>query len=104
MKVYHPARRSFADLYLKWDRQLAHDYGMITNSAGKMRWMLKTLAMGISPLAEIPRIAGSGRVSGVVDKVKAFAGLCRIRLYRAGRMVDLMLRGKPERLAEKWNR
>lgn len=104
MRVYHPARRTFADLYLKWDRQLAHDYGLITNKMGKLRWVAKTLAMGISPLAEIPRIVASDRVPNGLDKVKAFAGLCRIRLYRMGRMVDLALRGQPERLAVKWNR
>ena len=104
MRVYHPARRSFADLYLKWDRQLAHDYGLITDGAGKLRWAVKTLAMGVSPLAEIPRIVRSDRVGGIADKTKAFVGLCRIRAYRTGRMVDLMLRGHPERLAAKWNR
>jgi len=104
MRVYHPARRSFAELYLKWDRQLAHDYGLITDRAGKLRWVLKTCAMGLSPLAEIPRIAVSERVPDMQGKVKAFAGLFRIRLYRMGRMVDLMLRGNPERLAAKWNR
>lgn len=104
MQVYHPARRTFADLFLKWDRQLAHDYGMIAGGAGKLRWLVKTLAMGLSPIAEIPRIATSDRVSGIADKIKAFAGLCRIRVYRAGRMVDLMVRGRPERLAQKWNR
>ncbi|MBB5723651.1 glycosyltransferase involved in cell wall biosynthesis [Loktanella ponticola] len=104
MRVYHPARPSFADLYLKWDRQLAHDYTLINDSVGKLRWVVKTLAMGISPLAEIPQIAASDRVPRVIDKVKAFAGLCRIRVYRAGRMMDLMLRGRPERLAAKWNR
>jgi glycosyltransferase involved in cell wall biosynthesis len=104
MRVYHPARRTFAELYLKWDRQLAHDYGLITDKMGKLRWMLKTLAMGFSPLAEIPRIAASDRVPNGFDKMKAFTGLCRIRLYRMGRMVDLMVRGRPERLAVKWNR
>jgi len=42
MRVYHPARRTFLELYAKWDRQLAHDYGMITDGAGRMRWCLKT--------------------------------------------------------------
>lgn len=104
MRVYHPARRTFSELYLKWDRQLAHDYGVISDGTGKLRWVVKTLAMGLSPLVEVPRIAGSDRVPNVVGKLKAFAGLCRIRLYRLGRMVDLLLRGKPERLAAKWNR
>lgn len=104
MRVYHPARRTFAELYLKWDRQLAHDYGLITDRVGKLRWGAKTLAMGVSPLIEISRIAVSDRVPNGIGRVKAFAGLCRIRLYRLGRMVDLSLRGRPERLATKWNR
>jgi len=104
MRVYHPARRSFPELFLKWDRQLAHDYGEITDGAGRMRWWLKAAAMGLSPLAEISRIASTDRVKGVGPRLKAFVGLCRIRLYRAGRMVDLGLRGRPERLAAKWNR
>lgn len=104
MRVYHPARRSFADLCLKWDRQLAHDYGAITDGAGRLRWWLKALAMGLSPLAEIAHIAGSDRIKGPWPRLKAFAALCRIRLYRARRMLDLGLRGRPERLAAKWNR
>jgi len=104
MRVYHPARRNFLDLYAKWDRQLAHEYELITDGAGRMRWLVKTLAMGVSPLWEIPRIAASSRVPTLTARWKAFAGLARIRIYRAGRMMDLMLRGRPERLAAKWNR
>lgn len=104
MRVYHPARRTFPDLYQKWDRQLAHDYGAITTGTGRARWWLKAVAMGVSPLAEITRIAGSRRLRGVMPRLKAFVGLCRIRLYRMGRMIDLGLRGRPERLAAKWNR
>jgi len=104
MRVYHPARRTFLELYAKWDRQLAHDYGMITDGAGRMRWCLKTCAMVVSPLWEVPRIAGSSRVPSLRARWKAFVGLYRIRVYRAGRMVDLMVRGHPERLAARWNR
>ncbi len=104
MRVYHPARRTFPELYLKWDRQLAHDYGEIRDGSGRVRWWLKTAAMGLSPLIEMSRIAGSRRIKGLGPRLKAFVGLCRIRLYRAGRMIDLGLRGRPERLAAKWNR
>lgn len=104
MRVYHPARRSFVEIFEKWDRQLAHDYGLMAGAGDKLRWLVKMLAMAPSPLAEIPRVAGSDRVPHVVNKLQAFVGLCRIRLYRAGRMLDLMLRGQPERLAAKWNR
>lgn len=104
MRIYHPARRTFFELYAKWDRQLAHEFVMLESLSDKFRWLAKTAAMALSPLAEIPRIAGSTRVPNTRAKLKAFAGLCRIRLYRTGRMVDLLLRGRPERLATKWNR
>ena len=104
MRVYHPARRTFLELYAKWDRQLAHEFGMIADKQGKLRWVAKTAAMAVSPFWEIPRIATSRRVPNITARLKAFAALCRIRLYRAGRMVDLLLRGRPERLAAKWNR
>lgn len=104
MRVYHPARRNFLELYAKWDRQLAHEYGLIRDGAGQLRWVAKTVVMAVSPLWEIPRIAGSSRVPSLKARAKAFAGLCRIRVYRAGRMLDLALRGRPERLAARWNR
>lgn len=104
MRVYHPARRSFDEIFAKWDRQLAHEYALIGKERSKLGWVLKMLAMAPSPLAELPRIAGSDRVPHVWNKVQAFAGLCRIRAYRAGRMLDLALHGQPERLAAKWNR
>lgn len=104
MRVYHPARRTFFELYAKWDRQLAHEFAMINDASGKLHWLLKTAAMAVSPLFEMPRIATSRRVPNLVSRFKAFAGLSRIRLYRTGRMIDLLLRGRPERLAAKWNR
>lgn len=104
VRIYHPARRTFFELYAKWDRQLAHEFAMLESISGKIRWIAKTAAMAVSPLFEIPRIAASRRVPNTVARFKAFAGLFRIRLYRTGRMVDLILRGRPERLAAKWNR
>ena len=104
MRIYHPARRTFLELYAKWDRQLAHEFSMIGGFGGKVKWLAKTAVMAVSPFAEIPRIAASPRVPNQVARFKAFAGLCRIRLYRAGRMLELTLRGRPERLSARWNR
>ncbi|SMY09293.1 glycosyltransferase family 2 protein [Flavimaricola marinus] len=105
MKVYHPARKSFAELRQKWDRHLAHDYILARQSgAGRVKWAIKTLAMGLSPLGEIPRVLGSDRVSGLSARLAALAGLARIRLYRAGRMAWLFAGGDPEHLAGRWNR
>lgn len=104
MRVYHPARDTFTDLFAKWDRHMAHDYANATGPAGKLRWIAKTAAMGLSPLAEIPRIATCDRVQGLRNKARAFAGLARIRMYRAARMIDLSISGRPERLSTTWNR
>lgn len=104
MRIYHPARRTFFELYAKWDRQLAHEYVVLETVYDRLRWVAKTAAMALSPIFELPRIAGSRRVPNTIARCKAFAGLCRIRLYRTGRMVDLLLRGRPDRLAAKWNR
>jgi GT2 family glycosyltransferase len=100
MKVYHPARKTFAELRAKWDRHMAHDYGI----TGKPKWVVKTLAMGLSPLAELPRIIMSDRLSGFLPKLKAFKVLVQIRSYRAWRMAELLLTGDPDRLSGKWNR
>lgn len=104
MRVCHPARQTFTDLFAKWDRHMAHDYANATGVTGKLKWLAKTAAMGLSPLAEIPRIIACDRVQGLHNKVRAFAGLARIRRYRTARMADLMVSGRPERLSAKWNR
>lgn len=105
MKVYHPARQSFAELAVKWDRHTAHDF--IAAGAmpfGRLRFVVKTLAMGVSPLAEIPRIIATDRLTGVRNRLLAFACLTRIRFYRSKIMLRLLVGGDPARLSGAWNR
>lgn len=105
MRVYHPARASISDLEVKWDRHLAHDYVVATGKAGgRLRFLVKTLAMAPSILAEVPRILGSDRISGAGNRWRAFACLARIRLYRARRMAWLVMGGNPAKLSGAWNR
>lgn len=103
MKVYHPARKTFAELCVKWDRQTAHDF-VKARRGGMARFVAKTLAMGLSPLAELPRLALSDRVSGPANKARAFAVLVRIRAYRAGLMLRLLAGADPDHLSGRWNR
>lgn len=105
MRVYHPARTEFAGLAAKWRRQTAHDYVRDTESLkGRVRFWVKTLAMPLSPLGEIPRIVRCDRLRGVGVKLKAFAGLCRIRLYRAWIMLRLVFGADPLAMSGAWNR
>lgn len=105
MRIYHPARTDFTELTLKWDRHMAHDFARDKQSTkGWVKWLAKTGAMGLSPLAELPRIAASDRIAGLGNKWKAFRGLARIRAYRARRMVGLTLSGDPDAVSGQWNR
>jgi glycosyltransferase involved in cell wall biosynthesis len=105
MKVYHPARTHFSDLFRKWDRQTAHDYiDARKSSYGRLKWTLKMIAMGVSPPAEVPRVVMSDRVTGVHDKARAFIALTQIRFYRARQMAWLLVGGDPEKLSGAWNR
>jgi hypothetical protein len=69
-----------------------------------MKWAVKMLAMGVSPIAELPRIATCNRVGGLRVRMLAFAALARIRVYRAGKMAWLLAGGDPETLSGRWNR
>ena len=105
MKVYHPARSHFAELRQKWDRHVAHFWTEAAKSrAGRLRWLVRTCVMAVSPLAEIPRILLSDRISGPRNRLLAFAVLTRIRLYRAWMMAWLGFGGDPDQLAARWNR
>ena len=105
MKVYHPARQQFAELRQKWDRHMAHDFVRAqARRGGQIEWAAKTLAMGLSPVAEIPRIVQSDRITGLRARGLAMIGLVQIRIYRASKMAWLLAGGDPARLAGRWNR
>jgi glycosyltransferase involved in cell wall biosynthesis len=105
MRVYHPARPSFADLTRKWDRHTSHFFADTTaRPYGRLRWALRTAIMGLSPLGEIPKVIVSDRVSGLRARWLAFLGVTRIRLYRARIMAWLLAGGDPDRLTGAWNR
>ena len=105
MRVHHPARPTFADLALKWDRQTAHDFArMAPGASGRLKWLARTAAVAGSPAPEIVRILRSDRVEGPRARSLAFAGLVRIRLHRARRMLMLGLGSDPATMSDSWNR
>lgn len=105
MRVHHPARPTFADLALKWDRQTAHDFArMAPGVPGRLKWLARTAIVAGSPAAEIVRILRSDRVEGPRARFLAFAGLVRVRLHRARRMLMLGLGSDPATMSDSWNR
>lgn len=104
MRIKTPARESFSELTRKWDRHIGHDFELLEGAGGKLRWVFRSLALAISPILEIPRIIASDKVSGVKTRFLAFRCLLRIRLYRARRMLGLLLSGDGRSLSGAWNR
>lgn len=104
MIVYHPARTSFADLARKWDRHIAHDHaGARQTRLGQLKWLLRGVAVLVSPAAEIPTILGSPKVRGPRERLLAFACLTRMRAYRFRRMVAVALSPDARQVGD-WNR
>ncbi len=101
--VFHPARAGFADLQAKWDRQLAHDFANRRGVRGRLAWGGKALLLILSPIIEIPRVALTDRIRGRRNRMRAFAILTRIRLYRALRMAQLGAGLDPDTLLRRWN-
>ncbi len=103
MRVRTPARRDFAELARKWDRHIAHFYAENrTRPAARLRWLAHTALVAASPLGEVARIARSDRLERPADRGRALAGVTRLRLYRAGRMLRLGFGADPARLAHGW--
>lgn len=105
MVIYHPARRTFAELAQKWDRHTAHDFKAARSKPGWwLRWVLRSVAVALSPAAEIVRIGFSDRLQGGRNRVLAFLGVVLIRLHRAKVMVALAFGANATGLSENWNR
>jgi glycosyltransferase involved in cell wall biosynthesis len=101
MVVYHPARESFRELCVKWDRHIQH----AVNAGGNNRswqagWIFRALAILVSPAADWTKVVASRRLHGPSAKAKAIGVLTAIRGYRAYKMIALLLAGKQVH----WNR
>lgn len=105
MKVFHPARTSFAEIFRKWDRQTAHNHAQqATDARGKAKWLLKTLAMPVSALVHAPQVFASSRIAGLGSRFRAVGALFVVRFYRAWVMARLLLGKDAASLSGAWNR
>lgn len=101
MIVFHPARQTFRELLVKWDRHIQH----AVNAGGKnatwqARWVFRALAVLLSPVVDWSKVITSDRIRGVLPRIKAIIVLIAIRWYRAYKMVFLLMSRKEVR----WNR
>lgn len=102
MIVFTEARENFAELARKWDRHIAHQFADARGLKRRLAWMLRSFAIAASPIGELPRVLTSRRIQGSGARLSAFRVLVHIRLYRAQRMLRLLLSGEPQEIAESW--
>ncbi len=101
MIVFHPARRSIAELCVKWDRHLQHYLNMERGKpVWRLRWIARAIAVLISPVVDAFKIFASDRIHGTSARLKALVVLVAIRTYRAWMMIRLLWSGK----GVVWNR
>jgi GT2 family glycosyltransferase len=105
MIVCHPARASLAELYVKWDRHIDHHFAVVEpGPLGRLKWAARTLGIAASPSVELPRILASDRIRGPKARLRAFRTLVAVRLYRARRMLSLLVRPPAASASRQWNR
>ena len=101
MIIFHPARKTMRELFVKWDRHLQHYVNEARTRPGwRLRWFARSAAVLISPLVDCAKVFTSRRIHGMSARLKALLVLVVIRSYRAWRMVTLL--GK--RGGVTWNR
>ncbi|QOZ10449.1 glycosyltransferase family 2 protein [Bradyrhizobium sp. CCBAU 51765] len=101
MIVFHPARSSLRELYVKWDRQLLHYRNMADGTpAWRLRWIAQALLVLASPAPGIITILTSDRLYGVGARTKAIAVMFAVRMHRVITMLSLLR----DRRTVAWNR
>ena len=104
MIIYTEARQTFSELARKWDRHIAHDFADVKGGKRRLLWLLRSLALAASPIAEIPRVLNSPRIRGSRARLLACGVLFRIRIHRSRRMLQLFFGGRPEEMAMSWQK
>jgi glycosyltransferase involved in cell wall biosynthesis len=88
--VFHPARRSLQELFVKWDRHIQHAVNKRDQSLmWRVRWFSRAFAVLLSPYIEWVKIVRSDRLAGMLPRFKAILVLVAVRSYRAYTMISL---------------
>ncbi|MGB9114628.1 glycosyltransferase [Bradyrhizobium sp.] len=89
--IYHPARRTMAELFAKWDRHLQHYLNKAKEKPlWRIFWAARAVGVFLSPVAELGKILTSPKISGLSTRFQAASVLVAIRSYRAWKMLQLL--------------
>ena len=89
--VGHPARRNWDELWAKWRRVNAETYRLYRERpAGRMIWILRSLALPLSAVAHTPKVFASDQLTTLPQRLRAVAALFKLRFWRLGHAFRLM--------------
>ncbi|MCK0140576.1 glycosyltransferase [Aliiroseovarius sp. F47248L] len=81
--VSHPSRSDWAALRHKWRRLTQELFGVNGNTPrDRAKWALRALAMPISAIVHTPKVLGSDKLNGWVERLRAVGTLFRLRFQR----------------------
>jgi glycosyltransferase involved in cell wall biosynthesis len=89
--IYHPARKTMAELFAKWDRHLQHYLNKARERPfWRVFWAARAVGIFLSPVVELSKVLKSPKISGLSARLKAASVLIAIRSYRAWKMLLLL--------------
>lgn len=90
--VGHPARHSWDQLATKWRRVNAETYALyLEKRFGRLRWLLRNLALPASVIAHFPKILMSDQLNSHSQRAKAVATLIKLRFWRLSHAMALLI-------------
>lgn len=91
MVVFHPARSTLRELYVKWDRQIAHRWRMAEGQPGRrLRWTVRAFLVLASPLAGAVTVLTSDRIAGFRARWGAMMVMSMVRAHRTSTMLSML--------------
>ncbi len=94
MRIYHPARTTYAELQRKWQRHIAHDLAAHRAAARPAwRWTVQRLVVLASIPVHAVKLLTSDRLHGLGNRGRGIGLLVRIRLWRVAEMARAAVAG-----------
>ena len=81
--VSHPSRSDWAALRHKWLRLTQELFGVNGKTPrDRVKWALRAFAMPVSAIVHAPKVLGSEKLNGPVEKLRGLGTLFRLRFQR----------------------
>lgn len=93
--VGHPARVTWDELRRKWRRLNDETFGLMDGQRGqRAKWLARNLLMPASAIAHTPKVLANGDLT-LGQKMLALGALYRIRFWRLGDAVNMLMASRP---------